>query len=290
MLTLSVDVEDWFHQLEVPSVAAPARWSELESRFEEPLTWLLDVLAERDLRATFFWIGWLARRRPELVRRMAEAGHEIGTHSDLHRAVTSLTPKAFEADLRASLGAIEDAIQRPVRLHRAPGFSITREANWALEVLCANGIEIDSSLAPGWSFHGGFHGLPGDGPIVVETASGPLRELPLTFTRIGGARLCLTGGGMFRLAPWSIIAWSVRSRAYTMSYFHPRDFDPGVPSLPNASIARRLRQNIGLHGARRKFVRLMDRFEIGSIGQTAETIDWSAAPRLQLGDQSSAAR
>ncbi|MBL8746285.1 MAG: polysaccharide deacetylase family protein [Phycisphaerae bacterium] len=235
---LSFDIEDWFHIVEVKAVENPDEWPRLsaESSLVERYTDLiLKVCADANVRATFFVLGWIAERHPDLVRRIASAGHEIGTHSFWHRRVYSLSPDVFAKDIADSIAAIRAAApSADIRGFRAPSFSITRGAEWAFDVLLDQGLRYDASLFPAARGHGGYACTPG--PHVITAPSGrTIPELPMSIARFGPARLCYCGGGYMRLLPSSLIHYGLRQESAagrpTVVYLHPRDFAPDCPRV-----------------------------------------------------------
>ncbi|MEO0512022.1 MAG: DUF3473 domain-containing protein [Planctomycetota bacterium] len=239
---LSFDIEDWFHIVEIAAVEDPELWPGLhaESSLVERYTdHILEICAEADARATFFLLGWVAERHPDLVRRIAGAGHELATHSYWHRKVYELTPEVFREDLERSIAVIKDAVpDAEIRGFRAPSFSITRGAEWAFDVLLDLGIEYDASLFPGERGHGGYPAPPG--PHTVTAPSGrTIAELPMSLAPVGFGplkkRMCYSGGGYLRLLPGPLIAQGVRHELAegrpTVVYLHPRDFAPDCPKV-----------------------------------------------------------
>jgi len=278
---LTVDLEDWFHLLEYDGSSDVSRWNSYPERIHRNTDLLLETFAEAGVQATFFSLGWVARTYPHLLRRIVAAGHEVGSHSDTHDLVHQRSPAQFREDLHRSMTAISDATRQPVHLFRAPGFSITRRCLWAFEVLAESGIRVDASLFPSAHAHGGFGAL-NQGPTRIETRSGALRELPVTTREVAGRGFAFAGGGYFRLLPSSLVRrWSARE-PYLMTYFHPRDFDPEQPILPDLSRKRRFKSYVGLRGARRKLVKLLSIGGFGSVSQAEARIAWDRVPWLTL--------
>lgn len=238
--SLSFDIEDWFHIVEVKAVEDPALWPKLsaESSLVERYTDLiLRICDDAKTRATFFMLGWIADKHPALVRRIAGAGHELGTHSFWHRKVYELTPDVFARDIADSLAAIRGALTTPadIRGFRAPSFSITRGSEWAFDVLLDAGLTYDASLFPAARGHGGYACTPG--PHIITAPSGrTIAELPMSIARFGPKKLCYCGGGYMRLLPSSLIHYGVAQEAAagrgTVVYLHPRDFAPDCPRVP----------------------------------------------------------
>lgn len=260
---LSFDIEDWFHIVEVKAVENPAEWPRLsaESSLVERYTDLiLRVCDDAGVRATFFILGWIADRHPALVRRIADAGHELGTHSFWHRKVYELTPEVFRKDIADSIAAIAAAAPGArVEGFRAPSFSITRGTEWAFDALLDEGIRYDASLFPAARGHGGYACTPG--PHTITAPSGRvIPELPMSIARFGPARMCYCGGGYMRLLPSALIHYGVRQEAAagrpTVVYLHPRDFAPDCPRVPMPP-HRYFKCYVGMHTTEGKLRRLL---------------------------------
>ena len=228
---LTIDLEDWFHGLELPTL----RWATLESRVVGATTRLLAVLAEHDARATFFVVGRVAEACPELVGRILAAGHEVGSHGHDHQFAYRQTPDEFARDLERSLRALDRAGAPPIRAYRAPYFSITRRSLWALDTLVAAGIELDSSIMPAPNPRYGIPDAP-LGPHLIETAAGPpILEAPVSCLAVGPLRIPFAGGFYLRLFPRAIIRALIRRTLAegrpVVLYLHPWELDPDQPRL-----------------------------------------------------------
>lgn len=240
---LSFDIEDWFHIVEVKAVEDPVQWPKLsaESSLVERYTdHILALCDEAGVRATFFMLGWIADRHPAMVARIADAGHELGTHSFWHRKVYELSPEVFAKDLHDSIDAIRSAAPAAEIIgFRAPSFSITEGAEWAFDVLLDAGLRYDASLFPGARGHGGY--ACQSGVHLVTTPTGrTIPELPMSLANIGigplAKRMCYSGGGYLRLLPYPLIRQGIEREAAdgrsTSVYLHPRDFAPDCPKVP----------------------------------------------------------
>jgi polysaccharide deacetylase family protein (PEP-CTERM system associated) len=229
----TIDVEDYFQVTAFERHIGREAWAGFESRVALGTYRLLDLLARHNTLATFYVLGWVAERFPELVRDIQSAGHEIGSHSYWHRLVYELSPDEFRDDLVLSLRAIEDATGQTVTNYRAPSFSITRRSLWALDILAEHGIACDSSIFP---IHHDRYGIPNARPHIhrFDTASGSLWEFPPSVSRVGRVNLPVSGGGYFRLYPLSFTVSCLRqiNRAGRpfMFYIHPWELDPVTAS------------------------------------------------------------
>lgn len=278
MKILTIDVEDWFHILDNPSTMTEENWSAFPARVEQETQRLLDLLDLHGQKATFFILGYVARNHPSLVREIARKGHEMATHSDMHQLVYNQGPEEFERDLVTSIEALEKAGSGHIRAYRAPGFSITEEAaSWAFDILIRNGIEVDCSVFPARRAHGGMPCFPAGSPCLIETCSGELlRSFPMSLGRLGPKTLVFSGGGYFRMTPKPLLISLFGRADYTMTYFHPRDFDPEQPVAPGLSLARRFKSYVGLKGAFDKLDTLLGRYEFMTLGEAEVQVDWNA--------------
>jgi polysaccharide deacetylase family protein (PEP-CTERM system associated) len=210
---------------------------------EDSTRWLLDCLAERDIRASFYVVGEIARDRPALIKAMHRAGHEVGSHSWDHRRIHVHTPASFREDVRTSKDAIEQVTGAAVAGYRAPTFSVVAQTAWALDELAELGLRYDSSIYP---VRHDRYGVP-DAPRSPFYAVGErhaLLELPPLTLRLPGANLPVGGGGYFRLFPLAVMEHALRQTArqcrpaVAMLYFHPWEFDPGQECLPLGPLSR----------------------------------------------------
>jgi polysaccharide deacetylase family protein (PEP-CTERM system associated) len=231
----SVDVEDWFHILDLRDGPPRDSWPSLPSRVEQNLHRVLDLLDEHRTTVTMFFLGWIAERFPHLVREAQARGHEIASHSHAHRLVYSMSPAEFIADARRARAVLQDISGEPVAGFRAPGFSVTAATPWFFEALLEVGHSYDCSVFPAPRGHGGYP-MAERAPHVVSSSGGALLELPASVATVLGRRICFFGGGYLRLFPAGIIcAMTKRVHAEKLPvifYLHPRDIDPDQPRLP----------------------------------------------------------
>lgn len=153
---LTFDIEEWFHILDIDSLEEKKDWNRFEQRVYENTQRILDLLKENNIKASFFVLGWIAKNYPDLVQKISDQGHEVGTHSFNHLLIYKYSPKEFEKDLKDSVNSIQKIINKKVRLFRAPGFSIKKDNLWAFEILAKENISIDSSVFPAARSHGGI--------------------------------------------------------------------------------------------------------------------------------------
>jgi peptidoglycan-N-acetylglucosamine deacetylase len=263
----SVDVEEWFHICGAPPALAPARWNDLPSRVEENTTRVLALLDDHGVRATFFVLGWVAERYPDLVGAIRAAGHVIGSHGQQHDRVYDLGPDRFAADLRASMAILTAAGSGAITCYRAPEWSINERAPWALAVLAREGITLDSSRAPMR-----FVGSPAypQHPHEIRTGAGILAEAPPFVTRRLGQAIPYGGGWGLRIAKSATVLREVerRNRAGTPVTFwiHPWELDPQPPRV-RLPWSKQAVHYLGLPAFERKLSVLLRNLSFGPLQQ-----------------------
>jgi len=266
---LTIDVEEYFHPAEVQRSPTMKSWDSLPSRIEAQTDEVLELLGRHSVSATFFILGWVAEKRPEVVRKIVKAGHEIGCHSYAHQIVYTLTPAQFREDTLRAIAAIEKAGGVTPRLYRAPSYSITQQSLWALEILAECGFDYDSSIVP--IVHDRY-GIPGFSryPRLVETPSGSLLEVPVATAELAGGKIVPVGGGAYlRLLPYRYTAAGIRringnEQRPVCIYFHPWEIDSDQPRLALGVISG-LRTYAGIGGMKRKLHRLMTDFRFSTL-------------------------
>ncbi|HYR11818.1 MAG TPA: XrtA system polysaccharide deacetylase [Longimicrobium sp.] len=262
----TVDVEEWFHAAALERAVDPGRWDSLESRVEGATDALLEAMDRHGARGTFFILGWVARRRPGLVRRIARAGHEVASHGWDHRRVTSMWPNDFRGDVRRTMEVLEDATGTAVLGYRAPNFSLVRGWEWAMDVLLGEGYLYDSSVFPGRTGH------PADAPAVpyrIQRTPGTLLEVPMSSAAFGPVRIP-AGGAFFRLLPYAVTARALRQAEAAgrpgMFYLHPWETDPGQPRVAVGPLTR-VRHYAGTETVAARLERLLSEFRFTSIAR-----------------------
>jgi polysaccharide deacetylase family protein (PEP-CTERM system associated) len=262
---LSFDVEDWFQVENFKAAITADSWSSRECRVEANTTRLLRLLADHNVAATFFVLGWIAERYPGLVRQIAAAGHEIASHGYGHTMVYRQTREAFRDDIRRAKDLLETITGKPVAGYRAPSFSITRDSLWAIDILHECGYRYDSSIFP-TSFHNRY-GFSGGSDGIMAFDNG-LLEVPISTYRMGALRLPLGGGGYFRLLPYAYFKFFFerlnRQGKSFVFYLHPWEIDPGQPVV-NVPWQLRFRHYNNLHRTENRLVRLLKDFTFQPI-------------------------
>lgn len=265
---MSIDVEDYFQVSAFDAVVSRGDWHSLESRVVANTERLLAMFSAHGVRATFFFLGWVAKRYPELARRVAEAGHEIASHGFNHQLVYSLDREAFREDVGAAKRLLEDVTGARVLGYRAPSFSVVKESLWALDVLLDEGYEYDTSIFP---VHHDRYGIA-DAPRHAHRISRGARsivEMPGSTVRLGRLNLPVAGGGYFRLLPY---AWTRSGIARVnrhegqpvVFYLHPWEIDPDQPRF-QVPVTTRLRHYTGLATTESRLERLMREFRFDTV-------------------------
>jgi polysaccharide deacetylase family protein (PEP-CTERM system associated) len=265
---MSIDVEDYFHVSVFDGLIPRARWSDMESRVVANTDRLLTLFAEHELRATFFVLGWVGERHPDLVRRIAAAGHEVASHGYAHRLIYDQTPQAFRDDVRRAKNTLEDAAGRRVAGYRAPSYSITPRSLWAIDILVEEGYRYDASIFPIRHDRYGIS-VSERRPYLIHRPAGSLVEVPGSTTRLGPVNLPIAGGGYFRLLPYRWTAWGIRrvnriERHPVVFYLHPWEIDPAQPRL-RAGVLGRLRHYRNLDRTAERLRTLLADFRFGPV-------------------------
>jgi len=279
---LTFDIEEWFHILDNQSTKTEHEWNQYESRIHENIDRLLELLEKNNQKATFFCLGWIAKKYPEVIKRIDSFGHEIGTHSNMHQLVFEQSRKEFTDDLAQSIKSIEDIIGKKVRAYRAPGFSVKEENRWVFELMSEYGITLDCSIFPAKRTHGGFENFGEAQPSIIEFGDKKIKEFPINIYKTVGRDLVFSGGGYFRLLPYWMIKRMMRRSDYVMTYFHPRDFDANQPIIKELSSFRRFKSYVGISQALKKLERLLNDFEFVDLDTADKQIDWSSAKKIVL--------
>jgi polysaccharide deacetylase family protein (PEP-CTERM system associated) len=278
---MTIDVEDYFHVEAFASTIDRNEWDHLPQRVERNTERILDVLAESEAQATFFVLGWIARRHPALVRRIVADGHELASHGSDHMRVDRQSPEAFRADVRQSKHILEDAGGVLVRGYRAPTFSISRNSSWAHAVLLEEGYRYSSSVYPR------RHDLYGS-PGAPRTPFAPIPgfvEVPLTTVGIFHIDVPASGGGYFRLFPYRLTRWLLdqayrSNRAPAVFYLHPWEVDPDQPRQRQAPLLSRLRHYLNLGLTEYRLRRLLDDFKWARMDSLFLTDDAEPVPLI----------
>lgn len=292
MKILTFDTEEWYIEKHFKGGR-----KEKYRQYDELLDWILNTLEENDTKATFFCVGKLAIEFPDVVKKIVEAGHEIGSHSDKHLWVNKMTRQEFTEDTRTSISEIENLTGTKVKSFRAPAFSIGTDNDWAFEVMAENGIECDCSVFPANRDFGGFPQFSFSVPTLIKKGGHVLKEFPICPATRMGKNIPFSGGGYFRLVPLWLQKHFAERMDYVMFYFHINDLivqnsqfmskaefeayfkEPGT--LKNR-MARYVKANIGKGEALSKLETLLKDYGFCNVEQAAKGMNWSKQPLIEL--------
>lgn len=268
---LTVDVEDWFQVSNFERIVSRTEWDTYPSRVVANTTRLLDVFAEYEVSGTFFVLGWVAERYPDLVAEIRERGHEIASHGHGHELVYRLGREKFAEDLQRASGAIERACGARPRGYRAPSFSIDTRSLWAFDVLADQGFRYDSSVYPVRHPRYGIPTFARAPRRVLSPEGAVLQEFPLTTLRLLGRNLGASGGGYLRLLPLPVLEAAFR-RMNEMGqpavlYVHPWEIDPHQPRLPVTGLGR-ITHYTNLDRTEHRLRRLLERFSFSTMRES----------------------
>ena len=282
MNILTFDVEEWFHILDNDSTKTEKEWSNYEDRLHMNMERIFDLLEHKDQQATFFCLGWVGRRFPDIIKRISDNGYEVATHSDLHQLAYEQDRETFKSDLEKSIKSLEDITGKKIITYRAPGFSIKEENKWIFEILIELGIEIDCSIFPAKRSHGGFESYGHAEPSIIDINGFQLKEFPMNLFEFSNKKIIFSGGGYFRLLPYWMIKHMMKKSDYVMTYFHPRDFDPDQPIIEELSSFRKFKSYYGLNTSFKKLTYLIEDFDFIDIHTANSLIDWDIQKTIHL--------
>ena len=264
---MTVDVEDYFQVSAFEGVVGRADWDRLPCRVEQNTDTILDLFDGHGIKATFFMLGWIAERYPELVRRIVDGGHELASHGYSHVRVTQQDRRAFSEDISRTRKLLEDTAGTEVRGYRAASYSIVTDTLWAHDLLQEAGYRYSSSVYP---IHHDLYGIPDAPRFAYAAGDGGLLEIPVTTVSILGQNLPCGGGGYFRLLPYRLSRWSMqrvnrKDRMPCVFYFHPWEIDPDQPRQAGISSRTRFRHYLNLGRMKKRIRRLLEDFRWGRM-------------------------
>ena len=263
---LTIDVEDYFQVSAFAPYIPRIEWNSRDCRVQRNVERILQLLADGDTKATFFTLGWIAERYPQLVRDIVDNGHELASHGHAHLRATEQTEEGFYADIHLAKIVLEDIAGREVKGYRAPSFSIGSDNLWAFDCLGRAGYRYSSSIYPIRHDH---YGMPDAPRFAYRTDSG-LLEVPVTTLRVAGRNLPASGGGWFRLLPYALTRAMIgrvnrAERESAIFYFHPWEIDPGQPRIAGIDARTRFRHYVNLAANEAKLQRLLADFRWGRM-------------------------
>lgn len=292
MNILTFDIEEWYLE-KVYFGAKASKYVEYDKLLEE----ILQKLEEKSLKGTFFCVGKMVEHFPNVVRKIYDAGHEIGCHSNMHQWLNKMSYVQMMEDTHAAVDALEQCIGKKVTSYRAPAFSIGSENKWAFEVLAANGITCDASVFPLSRDFGGFPEFNKVEPTLLNYKGIEIHEFPIATAKVMGKDFAYSGGGYFRFFPYSFVLKEMQKAPYSMTYFHLGDLNPvisgimskddyegyfGEPGTIKARSLRYLKTNFGVKGNKKKLFKLINEVAFNNLENANNQIDWSEAPMIAL--------
>ena len=264
---MTVDLEDWFNVYNLNQAIKREDWAKCELRVAASATRMLDLFDKHGTRATFFVLGYIAERVPELVRQVAARGHEIATHGYSHALLTEITPEQLDSDMKRTLEILRGpcGVAGEIIGFRAPSFTIVKSTYWALDVLARHGITYDSSVFPI-----GFHPDYGvaDAPLNPYKITPAITEFPLSVIEVCGRRFPCSGGAYFRIFPYRYFKYAIRKisrqgRPFVF-YIHPWEIDPGQPFV-KIPLGKRFRHYHNLRKTESRLDRLLGDFQFTTM-------------------------
>lgn len=266
---MTVDVEDYFQVSAFEGHVGKSQWQEWPQRVEGNTLRILELFEAHGVRATFFTLGWVAERYPDMVRQIAAAGHEIASHGWEHIRVNTQTPPEFRADIERTRKLLQDISGQPVAGYRAASYSIGASESWAWQELAEAGYRYSSSIVP---IRHDLYGIPDAPRFAFDVADGRLREIPITTVPLVGRNINCGGGGWFRLFPYAFSSWAMRrvNRVDGQSgifYFHPWEIDPDQPRPDGLGLKTRFRHYLNLDRTYSRLQTLLRDFSWGRMDE-----------------------
>ena len=292
MNIMTFDIEEWYLE-KAYFGAKKSKYAEYDRLLEDILCKLEDV----KLKGTFFCVGKMAADFPAVVRKISDAGHEVGCHSNTHQWLNKMTYEQVKEDTHAAVDSLQQCIGKKVESYRAPAFSIGSNNKWAFEVLAANGITRDASVFPISRDFGGFPEFTKIEPSVVKYSGIEIHEFPIATANVFGKEIAYSGGGYFRFFPYRFIEKEMKHAPYSMTYFHLGDLNPVVSGVMSkadyenyfgekgtmkARYLRYLKFNVGVKGNKKKLFKLFNRMPFVNLSEANGLIDWGKAPSITL--------
>lgn len=267
---MSVDVEEYFQVWALSTATSRSDWDSIPSRVGESLETVLRLFDEASIKATFFTLGWVADRHPDLIRAIADAGHEIASHGYAHSKITEQSRQEFQDDVIRAKKVLEEVSGQRVIGYRAPSFSIGSDNLWALDVLHETGHLYSSSIYPVVHDH---YGMPEASRFPFRTSPNGILEVPMSTASIFGRNFPCGGGGYFRLVPYSYFRWSIRrlnevEGQSSVFYFHPWELDPNQPRVKDVPLKSRIRHYVNLDKTEGRLRRLLSDFRWDRMDST----------------------
>jgi polysaccharide deacetylase family protein (PEP-CTERM system associated) len=284
MRILTFDIVDWFHIIETSSDNTLERWSNYEVRIHNGMDRIFKILNENNIKATFFILGYIAKKHPEIVKKIHDLGYEVAAYHDKDAYHQSRIE--FKQDLQDCINSLESITGEKVLSYRAPGFSIKKQNVWVFEVLNELGIKYDASISSATRWDSDFDNSSESTPAIIKYNEMQIKEFPMSVNTVFGQKFTATAGGYFRLLPYRLIRKWLNDADYTMTYFHPRDFDPSQSMLDGLSLKRKFKSYYNLSTSYTKLRQLVYDFDFIDMREAAKIVDWNNVPIIDLSHHS----
>ena len=284
MKILTFDIEDWFHIIQKYPNDILERWDNYEVRIHNGMDRIFKILDENNIKATFFILGYIAKKHPEIVKRIHDLGYEVAVYYD--KGAYQQSRIEFKQDLQDCINSLESITGEKVLSYRAPGFSIKKQNVWVFEVLNELGIKYDASISSLTRSDSDLDNSSDSTPAIIKYNGMQIKEFPMSIDTFMGRKFAATGGGYFRFLPYRLIRKLLNDADYTMTYFHPRDFDPKQPILDGLSLKRKFKSYYNLSSSYTKLKQLVYDFNFIDMRQAAKIVDWNNVPIIDLSHHS----
>lgn len=278
MNILTFDIEDWYNH---DDYTQDFDWNKFEYRLDLGVEKILTALDAAGIKSTFLCLGWVAENHPSIIKQIVNAGHHIGCHSYQHQLATRFNKVSFREDLYKAKSLLQDVSGQEVNAFRVPSFSITSDNLWAFDIIAELDFKYDCSVFPSQHEFGGLPTFPSV-PFVIKTSNGDIKEFPICLGKFLGRKIVYSGGGYFRILPYSLLLKIAKQSTYIMSYFHPSDFDSEQPQMPHLSLMRQFKNRVGLKGAYDKFIHFINDIEFVNVEEADLLTDWNLAERINI--------
>jgi polysaccharide deacetylase family protein (PEP-CTERM system associated) len=275
---LTFDIEEWYHLYKHPEKFLSEHRKAYRFSLEKETIKIFHILEEKNLKATFFWLGEEAKKYPSLLRELNNGGHEIGVHSFSHAKIGETSRNIFRFNTERAVKTIEDITGEKVKSYRAPVFSLAEGNLWALEILKELGIEYDSSTVI--KRYIGSRSIP-SAPFLIRNQGIIMKEFPVSSFSLLGLDFKY-GSGYFRISPYKSLNHKLTTSPYVMSYFHPRDFDKSIHRKIEISPYLKMKYRIGTQRALHNLIKLSGKTSWTSVREAAEKVDWDKADILEF--------
>lgn len=287
---MTVDVEDYYHVAALAKVISPEQWEQWPSTVERNTQRLLDLFDTSAIKATFFVLGWVAERYPQLIREIRTRGHEIASHGYSHQLIYKQTPQLFRAETIRSKQLLEDIAQVPVIGYRAASYSITRQSLWAIDILAELGFSWDSSIFPVYHDRYGIPDTPTQPYYLRSQSSKEILEFPLTTANLLGYRMPAAGGGYFRLYPYLLSRWlfaraTNNNTMPAIFYLHPWEIDDKQPRVSGAGLLSRFRHYNNLSRCLPRLEKMLAEFQFGTVSESLASMAQPSLEHFQISPQ-----